>query len=74
MTRTFRDEGSNKGRINMNTILIVLLGALFLGVLPLWPYSGNWGYLPSGGLGFLFVVLILLTLMGRTERSVAEKL
>ena len=58
----------------MNTILIVLLGALFLGVLPLWPYSGNWGYLPSGGLGFLFVVLILLTLLGRTERTATEKL
>lgn len=53
----------------MNTMLIVVLGVLFLGVLPLWPYSGSWGYLPSGGLGFLFVVLVLLTLMGRTERS-----
>lgn len=58
----------------MNTILIVVLGMLFLGVLPLWPYSGGWGYLPSSGLGFLFVVLVLLTLMGRTERMAARKL
>ncbi|MDH5625347.1 MAG: DUF3309 domain-containing protein [Nitrospira sp.] len=58
----------------MNTILIVILGVLFLGVLPIWAYSGNWGYIPSGGLGFLLVVLILLTLMGRTERSAADRL
>jgi Protein of unknown function (DUF3309) len=57
----------------MNTILIVVLGVLLLGVLPLWPYSGNWGYLPSSGLGFLLLALILLTLMGRTERTAAEK-
>lgn len=57
----------------MNTILIVVLGVLFLGVLPIWSHSGGWGYLPSGGLGFLLVVLILLTLMGRTERSATIK-
>jgi hypothetical protein len=47
---------------------------LFLGVLPIWPHSGNWGYLPSGGVGFLFVVLILLTLMGWSERPATKKL
>ncbi|MBH0199422.1 MAG: DUF3309 domain-containing protein [Nitrospira sp.] len=57
----------------MNTMLIVVLGVLFLGVLPFWPYSSSWSYLPSGGLGFLFVVLVLLTLMGRTERSATLK-
>lgn len=59
----------------MNTILIIVLGVLgvlFLGVLPIWPHSGNWGYLPSSGLGFLFLVLSILTLMGRTKRSVAS--
>lgn len=35
----------------MNTILIIVLGALFLGVLPIWSHSSNWGYLPSSGLG-----------------------
>ncbi len=58
----------------MNTILIVILGVLFLGVLPVWPHSSSWGYLPSGGLGFLLVVLVLLTLMGRTERAATVKL
>jgi hypothetical protein len=58
----------------MNTILIVVLGVLFLGVLPIWSHSGNWGYLPSSGLGFLLLVLVMLTMMGRTERSVAGKL
>ncbi len=58
----------------MNTILIVVLGVLFLGGLPIWPYSSSWGYLPSGGLGFLFLILVILTLMGRTERMTTEKL
>lgn len=57
----------------MSTILIVLLGVLCLGVLPVWPYSGSWGYIPSGGLGFLFLVFAILTLMGRTERSATVK-
>jgi hypothetical protein len=57
----------------MNTMLIVVLGMLFLCVLPFWPYSGSWGYLPSSGLGFLFVVLVLLSLMGRAERSATLK-
>jgi hypothetical protein len=58
----------------MNTILIIVLGALFLGVLPIWSHSSNWGYLPSGGLGFLFVVLVLLTLMGWSKQTATEKL
>jgi hypothetical protein len=58
----------------MNMILIAVLGLLFLGVLPIWSHSGNWGYLPSGGLGFLLVVLVLLTLMGRTGRMAPRKL
>lgn len=58
----------------MNTILIVVLGVLFLGVLPIWSHSNGWGYLPSGGLGFLFLVLVMLTLLGRTERTATEKL
>jgi hypothetical protein len=56
------------------TILIIVLGLLFLGVLPIWPHSGNWGYLPSSGLGFLFVVLLLLTLMGWSSPMATTKL
>ncbi len=57
----------------MSTILIVLLGVLCLGLLPVWPYSGAWGYLPSGALGFLFLVFAILTLMGRPDWSATVK-
>lgn len=48
----------------MLTILLVILLLLALGVLPTWPYSRGWGYYPSGGLGLVVVILVLL-LMGR---------
>ena len=57
----------------MSTIIIVVLGVLCVGVLPIWSYSGTWGYIPSGGLGFLLVVLTILTLMGRTDRTATVK-
>lgn len=49
----------------MSTILIVILILLVLGALPTWPYSSGWGYYPSGGLGLILVILIVLALMGR---------
>jgi hypothetical protein len=49
----------------MGTILLVLLILLLLGALPTWPYSRGWGYYPSGGLGLIVVVLIVLLLAGR---------
>ena len=57
----------------MSTIVIVVLGMLCLGVLPIWPHSETWGYMPGGGLGFLLVVLTILTLMGRTDRTATVK-
>jgi len=47
------------------TVLIVVLILLLLGALPLWPYSGGWGYYPSGGLGLVVVVLLILLLLGK---------
>lgn len=44
---------------------MVLLILMLLGALPTWPHSKNWGYYPSGGLGLLLVVLIVLLLLGR---------
>jgi hypothetical protein len=38
---------------------------LLLGALPTWPYSGNWGYYPSGGLGLVLLIVVLLALTGR---------
>ncbi len=49
----------------MSTILVVLLVLLLIGALPAWPYSRGWGYYPSGGLGLVFVVLLVLLLSGR---------
>jgi uncharacterized protein DUF3309 len=49
----------------MYTILIVILVLLLIGALPTWGYSSGWGYYPSGGLGLLLVILIVLLLMGR---------
>lgn len=50
----------------MYTILLVLLILLLLGALPTWPYSRSWGYYPSGGLGLVIVVVLILLLAGRT--------
>lgn len=50
----------------MRLVLIILLLLFVLGALPAWPYSANWGYYPSGGLGLLFIIILLL---GLTKRS-----
>ena len=49
----------------MYTILLVLLILMLLGALPTWPYSRSWGYFPSGGLGLIVVVVLVLLLAGR---------
>jgi hypothetical protein len=52
-------------RASMYTILLVLLILMLLGALPTWPYSRAWGYYPSGGLGLVVVVVLVLLLSGR---------
>ncbi len=49
----------------MPTILVIILILLLLGALPAWPYSRGWGYYPSGGLGLVVLILVILLLMGR---------
>lgn len=49
----------------MPTILLILLILLLVGALPTWPYSGGWGFYPSGGLGLVLLILVILMLMGR---------
>ena len=49
----------------MNTILLVVLILLLVGALPTWPYSANWGYYPSGGLGLVLLILVILLVTGR---------
>ena len=48
------------------TLLLIILVILLLGVLPTWPYSAGWGYYPSGGLGLLLLIVIILLLVRRT--------
>jgi hypothetical protein len=56
-----------EGRFSMSlgTILLIVLVILLLGALPAWPYSTGWGYYPSGGLGLLLIVLLILVFTGR---------
>jgi hypothetical protein len=49
----------------IGTILLVLLVILLLGAVPAWPYSRSWGYAPSGTLGLVLIIVIVLFLMGR---------
>lgn len=48
----------------MRTVLLVILVLLLVGALPTWPYSSGWGYYPSGGLGLLLVILLVLAVAG----------
>ena len=49
----------------MSTLLLIILIILLLGALPTWPYSAGWGYYPSGGLGLVLLIVIVLLVMGR---------
>lgn len=49
----------------MPTVLLVIIILLLLGALPTWPYSQGWGYYPSGGLGLLLIILIIVALVGK---------
>ena len=49
----------------LRTILIILLVLALLGSLPAWPYSTGWGYYPSGGLGLVLIVILVLVVAGR---------
>ena len=48
----------------MSTILLIILILLLVGVLPAWPHSRGWGYWPSGGLGLIVLILVILALTG----------
>jgi hypothetical protein len=49
----------------MGTILLIVLVLLLLGAFPAWPHSRNWGYYPSGGIGLVLVIILLLVLFER---------
>ncbi|MBV9555486.1 MAG: DUF3309 domain-containing protein [Pseudolabrys sp.] len=49
----------------MRLILLIIVIILLLGALPTWPYSADWGYYPSSGLGLVLVILLILVLLRR---------
>ena len=51
--------------MTVTTILIIILVLILIGALPTWPYARSWGYYPSGLLGIVLIVLIILLLTGR---------
>lgn len=51
--------------MNLGTILIFILLLMVIGVLPMWPHSRRWGYVPSGGFGLILAVVVVLLLFGR---------
>lgn len=50
---------------NVRTLLIVLLILILVGVFPAWPYNSGWGYYPSGGVGLVLLIALILLLLGR---------
>jgi hypothetical protein len=51
--------------MSISTILLIILVLLLVGALPAWPYSSGWGYYPSGGMGLVLIVLLVLVVTGR---------
>lgn len=51
--------------MSISTILIIILILLLVGALPTWGYSSGWGYFPSGGLGLILLIVIILLITGR---------
>jgi Protein of unknown function (DUF3309) len=55
----------NEKNIMLGTILLIVLILMLVGALPTWPHSKGWGYYPSGGMGLLLIILVVLLLSGR---------
>ena len=51
--------------MSLGTILLIIIVLLLIGALPTWPYSTGWGYYPSGGLGLVVLILVILALTNR---------
>ncbi len=51
--------------MSLGTILLIILILLLIGAIPTWPYSAGWGYYPSGGVGLILIVVLILVMTGR---------
>lgn len=49
----------------LGTILLIILIVILIGALPSWPYSNSWGYYPSGGIGLVLIIVVVLLVLGR---------
>lgn len=56
---------NKENEMGIGTILLIILVLALVGVLPTWPHSSSWGYGPSGGVGLIVVVLLILVVMGK---------
>lgn len=56
---------ATEDEMSTNTLLLIILILLLVGALPMWPYSSGWGYYPSGGLGLLLIILLVVLLVRR---------
>jgi len=52
-------------KMTLGTLLLIVLVLLLIGAIPRWPHSRSWGYGPSGGIGFVLLVLLILVLLGK---------
>jgi hypothetical protein len=59
------ERAEREQSLPMGTIRLVVLILLLIGVFPAWPHSRKWGYGPTGGLGLILIILVILALMGR---------
>jgi hypothetical protein len=62
---TLKVSAGEKEQNMLGTILIVILILALFGVLPRWSHSRNWGYAPTGGLGLILVIVVILLVLGR---------
>jgi hypothetical protein len=64
-TKDCETDGVRKEQAMIGTVLIVILILALLGVFPRWSHSRDWGYAPSGGVGMVLLIVVVLILLGR---------
>jgi uncharacterized membrane protein YkgB len=63
-TNNSDEDQARRNEMNIGTILVIVLVLALLGVIPTWGYSRNWGYGPSGGIGVVVLIIVILLLLG----------
>jgi len=62
---SIQDAIIGRNEMSLGTILLVIVALMLIGAIPGWPHSRSWGYGPSGGIGLVLIILIILLLTGR---------